>query len=168
VADDQNTIFLESLDEPVNKVLFSGAVGMFLSLFMIVFQPFGVTNYDPAFQIDPEFALTMLAFGALVTLVLSLNEFLLRPLLIRNPGRKSLAAWLLWTYILTGSVTFLLYNAFGNWHDFHWSSWIGFLRDVAMVISFPVVGFLFTCDTARCIRNTLGYRPHPARPAPNR
>lgn len=140
---DDNTVFFEAFDEPGNKLLFAASVGLFVSLFMIVFQPFGVTNYDPHFRINLQFVLFMSAFGALVTAVLSLNEFLLRPLVIKNLARSSLVAWLIWTWLLTASAIFLLYNIFGSWHDFSWTSWIGFLRDVGAVMIFPIAGFLF-------------------------
>lgn len=141
-ADDQIGFF-EQFDAPANKLLFAASVGLFISAFMIVFQPFGVTNYDPDFRINLEFVLIMLTFGALVSVVLALNEFLLRPLLARGLSPRSLIAWLAWTYLLTGTVVYLLYNIAGNWHDLGWPSWLGFLRDVGMVISFPVAGWLF-------------------------
>jgi len=138
-----NSAFFELLDEPLNKLLFASSVGLFLALFMIVFQPFGVTNYDPNFRINLAFVLTMLSFAALVAGCLALNEFLLRRLLPPIEHRKGLLLWLAWTYLLTGSVVFILYNVFGNWHDFHLASWLGFLRDVGFVISFPVAACLF-------------------------
>lgn len=135
--------FYEALDETPNKWWFCAMTGLFISLFMIAFQPFGVTNHDPDFQINTFFVLLMLAIGVTVMVVLALNEFLLRARIIPSLTPSKLAAWLAWVYVLVGSVTFLLYNAAGNWHDFFFLSWLGFVRDVGMIITFPIVGYLF-------------------------
>jgi hypothetical protein len=143
VSDGAADAFYEQFEESSNKLVFAASVGLFLAAFMIVFQPFGVTNHDPDFRINLQFVVVMFSFAALVTAVLLLNEFLLRAVLVPVTDRKSLIWWLSWTYLLVGSVVFLLYNAFGNWHDFRFSSWLEFLRDVGLVISFPVTGYLF-------------------------
>lgn len=140
---EHNTTFLDGFDEAANKWIFAISVGLFLTLFMLAFQPFGVTNHDPDFRISLEFVTLLSAFGLTVTLILAANEFLLRPVLIRAPTLPRLASWIIWVYLLVGSVVFLMYNYAGGWHDFHWLSWLGFLRDVGMVISFPIAGFLF-------------------------
>lgn len=123
--------------------LFALSIGVFLTLFLLVFQPFGVNNFDPTFSISPEFALSVGAFGTVVTVTVAANEFLVRPLLLRRLTRRRLIAWLAWTFLLIASVVFLLYNWLGNWHDFHWSSYLGFIRDVSLLNSLPVAGFLF-------------------------
>jgi hypothetical protein len=122
--------------------LFALSIGVFLALFLLVFQPFGVNNMDPTFHISLEFALAVGAFGLLVTATVAANEFLLRPLVMRQPTRRKQLAWLGWTFLLVATSVFLLYNWFGNWHDFHWSSYLQFIRDVSLLISFPVAGFL--------------------------
>ena len=123
--------------------LFALSIGVFVALFLLAFQPFGVNNFDPAFRISLEFALAVSAFGASITAAVAANEFLLRPLLLPRLSRRRLIAWLAWTFLLVSSVAFLLYNLLGNWHDWHWSSYLGFIRDVSMLISLPVAGFLF-------------------------
>jgi hypothetical protein len=123
--------------------LFALSIGVFMTLFLLVFQPFGVNNLDPTFHISLEFALAVGAFGVVVTATVAANEFLLRPLLLRRPTRRRLMAWLAWTLLLIATVVFLLYNLFGNWHDFKWSSYLGFIRDVSLLNSLPVAGFLF-------------------------
>lgn len=123
--------------------LFALSIGGFMALFLLVFQPFGVNNLDPTFHISLEFALAVGAFGVTVMATVAANEFLLRPLVLRRLTRRRLIAWLAWTLLLIATVVFLLYNLFGNWHDFHWSSYLGFIRDVSMLNSLPVAGFLF-------------------------
>jgi hypothetical protein len=123
--------------------LFALSIGVFLALFLLVFQPFGVNNLDPTFHISLEFALAVGAMGVLVTATVAANEFLLRPLVLRRLTRRLLIAWLAWTFLLIDTGVFLLYNWLGNWHDFHWSSYLDFIRDVSLLISLPVAGFLF-------------------------
>jgi len=123
--------------------LFALSIGVFVVLFLLVFQPFGVNNLDPTFHISLEFALAVSTFGIVVTATVAANEFLLRPLVLRRLTRRRLFGWLAWTFLLIDTVVFLLYNWLGNWHDFHWSSYLGFIRDVSLLICFPVAGFLF-------------------------
>lgn len=140
--DDQGAFF-ESLDDSGNKWLFAASVGLFITLFMLAFRPFGVTNHDPDFQINLVFVGLLTGFGLTVTLILAINEFWLRPLVLKSLTAPGLVAWITWVYMLVGTVVFLLYNLAGNWHDLSWASWLGFLRDVGMIITFPIVGFLF-------------------------
>ncbi len=135
--------FLEGFDDPANKWLFAGSIGLFIALFMMAFLPFGVTNHDPDFRLNLAFVTMLLGFGAVVALVLAANEFLLRPLLFSVLTPARLVAWIAWVYVLVGSVVFLLYNFVGGWHDFIFASWLGFLRDVGMMVTFPIAGFLF-------------------------
>ena len=123
--------------------LFALSIGVFVMLFLLLFQPFGVNNMDPTFHISLEFALAVGTMGVVVTATVAANEFLLRPLVLRQLTRRRLFAWLAWTLLLIDTVVFLLYNWLGNWHDFHWSSYLGFIRDVSLLVSFPVAGFLF-------------------------
>jgi hypothetical protein len=128
---------------PFYKAVFCIAVGAFLAAFLLMFQPFGVSNYDPRFHIDLAFVLFMLGVGVAVSLTLAVSEFVMRPLVLPSPSRAQVFAWLAWDYLLVGSVTFLYYNYVGDWHDWSLHSWLAFLPDVALVISFPVAGFLF-------------------------
>lgn len=98
--------------------LFALSIGVFLALFLLVFQPFGVNNMDPTFNIGLEFVLAVGAIGVLVTATVAANEFLLRPLVLKRLTRRRLIAWLGWTFLLIDTSVFLLYNWLGNWHDF--------------------------------------------------
>lgn len=125
------------------KWIFVVSVGLFTTLFLLVFQPFGVSNFDPNFKISLEFLLAIGSVGLVVSAALAINEFLLRPLLLKDPGRAHMIGWLAWVYVLVATVSFLQYNFLGNWHDMRWSSYFGFLRDISLLISFPVAGFIF-------------------------
>jgi len=131
------------LEVPRYKWIFCGSLSGFVALFLLAFQPFGVNNFDPQFTLSTQFVLAVGAFGLVVFLTLAINEFLLRPLLPGPSSRARLAAWLAWTYLLLGTVLYLFYNFLGDWHDLSWGSYLGFLRDIGMMITLPVAGFLF-------------------------
>jgi len=125
------------------KWIFVVSIGLFMTLFLLAFQPFGVSNFDPHFHISLEFLVAIGSMGIVVSTTLAINEFLLRPLLLKNPGRRQMIGWLAWDYLLIATVAFLYYNFMGSWHDLRWGSYLGFIRDVSMLVSFPVAGFLF-------------------------
>jgi hypothetical protein len=134
---------LHCVDLPWYKWVFAISVGGFLTLFLVVFQPFGVTNHDPGFRINLTFLLSMAGVGVAATAALAVNEFVLRPLLLPAPRRPQLLAWLAWDYLLVCTTAYLYYNYMGDWHDFGWAAYLRFIPDVALVISFPVTAFLF-------------------------
>ena len=119
------------------------SIGTFMSLFLIVFQPFGVSNYDPDFHLNLLFLANMLGVGLAAIVVLAASHFVLRPLLLPAPSRAALIVWLIWDVLLVGSTAFLYYNFLGNWHDYSWSSYWRFLPDVAAVVIFPIGGFVY-------------------------
>jgi hypothetical protein len=125
------------------KWIFCASVSVFTFLFLLAFQPFGINNFDPHFRLSVDFVLAVGAIALVVFLTLAINEFVLRPLVLKAPGRRSLVAWLAWIYVLLGTVSFLFYNWLGDWHDLRWASYFGFLRDIGMMITLPIAGFLF-------------------------
>jgi len=125
------------------KWIFVISISLFMVLFLLAFQPFGVNNFDPHFHISLEFVLVVSSFGLVVTGTLAVNEFLLRPLLLKQLTRLQLYGWLAWVYILVATVVFIYYNYLGEWHDLKWASYLGFIRDISMLISIPIAGFIF-------------------------
>jgi hypothetical protein len=125
------------------KLIYILSISIFMVLFLLAFQPFGVNNFDPGFHISLEFLLIVTVFGLVVAASLTINEFLLRPLLIRKLTRPKLIGWLAWTYLLIATVVFLFYNFIGNWHDLRWSSYFEFILDLGMLFSIPLAGFIF-------------------------
>ncbi len=123
--------------------IFALTIGVFVVLFMLAFQPFGVNNFDPTFSITLELVLAVSAIGGVVTATVALNEFALRPLVLGPLNRPRLIVWLAWTFLLISTVVFVFYNYLGHWHDLKLSSYLGFIRDVSMLVAFPVAGFLF-------------------------
>lgn len=157
------------LELPRYKAIFVLSIGLFLCGFLLIFLPFGVNNHDPKFEIDLAFFGYMLGVGAAVTAALAASEFVLRPLLLPSATRRSIMAWIAWDYLLAGSVAYVYYNHLGDWHDLGLRSYLGFLRDVGLVISFPIAGFLLhirhAALTSRSIHLTA---PAPSAPSQDR
>jgi len=80
-------------DIALYKWIFVISIGLFMVLFLLAFQPFGVNNFDPHFHISLEFVLIVSSFGLVVTGTLAVNEFMLRPLLLRRLTRLQLYGW---------------------------------------------------------------------------
>ena len=104
--------------------------GLFFSLFMVFFKPFGVTNYDPNFQVDAFFVALMFSFGFVATLFLALLEFVIRPILFKSMSNGKLLVWYAIVIIIIATVSFLFYNLLGNWHDFNLPSYFEFIANV--------------------------------------
>lgn len=125
------------------KLILSIVVSIFFYLFIIFFLPFGVDNYNPNHEYTTEFLLEIFYFIIPLFFALLLNEFVLRPLFFRNASLKKVIVWSVWTLLFLDSLIFFTYNFLGNWHDFYLSSYLGFLRDVSVVLLFPMVGVFF-------------------------
>ena len=126
------------MDSRKDKWQLVAFVSIFSTLFLILFQPFGVNNYDPTHTIRPEFALFMALFGLFIANVLALNEFFLAPLFFHNRNRLQLIFWTVWTLLLLSSAIFLFYNFLGGFHDWHLSSYRGFLWNVSNMMAIPI------------------------------
>lgn len=120
------------------------AVNLFCPIFLLFFQPFGVNNYDPAQRINWVFLLSICSFGIVNTLAMAVSEFFLRPLLGRGELTiGQLSGWIVWTFLLLGSTTYLYYNFLGGFHDWSLNSYLGFIRDVSVLGAFPMGGYYF-------------------------
>lgn len=119
------------------------SAGLFCTLFLIYFKPFGVTNYDPNFEVDLGFVLLMLSIGAAVSIFWAIAEFIIRPKVIKRLTNGGLILWLIFVHVLATTVIFIYYNLLGGWHDMYLSSYLGFLVDVAALMIFPVSLNLF-------------------------
>ena len=126
------------LDNRKDKWQFIAFVSSFSALFLILFQPFGVNNYDPTHTIRPEFVFFMALFGAVNAVVLALNEFLLAPLLFRRRNGLQLIFWTGWILLVLSSTSFFFYNFLGGFHDWHFSSFRGFIWDVSNMEVIPI------------------------------
>ena len=118
-------------------------MSVFFYLFLIFFLPFGVSNFDPNHEYTVEFLLEILKFFAATLLFALVNEFLIKPVIVRSVSTKTIVAWSIWTLVFLGLVNFLTYNFLGDWHDFHFASALSFIFNCSTVLIFPLVATFF-------------------------
>ena len=127
--------YLKSARDKWLTILISG---IFCSLFLLYFKPFGITNYDPNFQIDLEFVLVVFFAGLVMMLSLAFTEFVLRPIFIKNWTYANAILWFVVAMVFVSSAIFLQYNWLGNWHDLRLSSYLNFIPNVSLIGAFSV------------------------------
>mgnify|MGYP002335652397 CR=1 FL=1 len=118
-------------------------MAIFFYVFLVFFLPFGVDNYNPRHQYTLAFLLEIFYFFVVVLSFSLANEFLLRPLFVKEASAKSISIWTLWSFILLGTLIFFTYNYLGNWHDFRIKSYFGFIGNCGSVLIFPTLGTFF-------------------------
>jgi len=116
---------------------------VFIYLFLIFFQPFGVNNHQLNENISWELAIGLIWIVPVIFFTITINEFLLRPKLNLNQKKISLIPWFSYFFISIGTSSFLLYNYLGNFHDFSFSSYIKHIFEIGTVFFFPFIGTLF-------------------------
>ncbi len=116
------------------------AVSLYTPLFLITFQPFGVNNYDQTHTIGFTFALSALGFGLMNGLTIASYEFVVVPLIFKSNQPAVLVLRIAGELVFLASTTFLFYNVLGNFHDWHVTSYIGFIRDVSAMSILPLLG----------------------------
>jgi hypothetical protein len=116
--------------------------GMYVFLFMIFFQPFGVNNYDPTESIRIDFALIISVFALFMCLAFSLSEFLLFPLLIKSFKRWKMMLWIIWSIVWLAFSAFFIYNYLGDWHDWRLSSYFEFIGNMGALLLLPLAAVL--------------------------
>lgn len=118
-------------------------LGLFLYFFLLVFLPFGVSNYNPNHQYTAEFLLEMAKFMGLTLVLTWILEFRVKPLVIRRVTIRNIFLWSAFLLVVVGLGNFLLYNWLGDWHDFSVSSALSFVLNVTTIFIFPLVGIFF-------------------------
>lgn len=116
---------------------------LFLYLFLVFFQPFGVNNYEPSSFLSPDLLIGLIAIVPVLFLTIYLNELFLRPRLVKVSFLKQLILWFIWEFYLVGTSSFLLYNFLGNFHDFYLPSYFKHIIEVSSVLIFPYFGTFF-------------------------
>jgi len=116
---------------------------LFIYLFLIFFQPFGVNNYQANEHISWELALGLISIIPVIFLTISFNEFILRPKMISHLKKTQIILWFIYSFISVGTSSFLLYNYLGGFHDFKFSSYINHVFEISTVLVFPFFGTLF-------------------------
>ena len=94
------------------KVLLAVFPGIFVALFLNIFQPFTVNNQDGSWA----FSLLIAGYGLLATLIILVTEFLIRPMSTRWLGMKEVGLtedifWYSW-HFLTVAIGMMLYRTF--------------------------------------------------------
>ena len=125
------------------KLTLSIAYGVFLYLFLMLFLPFGVSNYDPDHEYTFKFLLEISIFMPATIVASLINEFVLKGLVPRKESYAFIIVWTLWSMIYLGLIIFTIYNYLGNWHDWKLSSVPGFVFNTATVLVFPAVAVFF-------------------------
>ena len=124
--------------QPREKLAFAFLSGFFVFGFLLFFQPFGVNNYNSKETITSELLTGTLLMWGITALLIGLNEFLVFPALRKHLVWNKMWQWTLWTLWWMSSGIFLFYNYIGNWHDFHWGSYLEFLYNVSVLGLFPL------------------------------
>ena len=134
-------IFLNSNRDKWRFIIF---LTLFVPAFLLIFQPFGVNNFDPKNTITSTFLLSMLGFGLVIGLSLTFFEFVLaRIILKKNTLRHFITKWILELVFLSFTV-FLYYNVMGGFHDWHFISFLSFVFNIGMMALIPfAIVFLF-------------------------
>lgn len=115
---------------------------LFIYLFLVFFQPFGVNNYRMHSVISLELILGILPIIPVVFFTIFFSERYLRPV-FREKLNSSRLGWYALEFFLIGSFSFLLYNVLGNFHDFNLKSYLLHILEVSSVLIFPFAGTLF-------------------------
>ena len=105
----QPVLFLESKNEKWGLIIFLAA---YIPLFLLIFQPFGVNNYDPTHRISLEFFIAAMGFGLINGLMLFIYEFGITPYLFNKNARFIFIIRMALEFILLSTTTFLFYNYF--------------------------------------------------------
>lgn len=125
------------------KITLAVVSGLFVFVFLLFFQPFGINNYRPDEKISLTLAVAILALAVIIILILLICEFLLRPLVWKTNAVIPFVSWLIVEILIASSCTFLLYNAVGGFHDFHVSSYLKHIVEIGFVLAFPFAATLF-------------------------
>lgn len=138
-----------------------GFVSAFVFIFLIIFQPFGVNNFDPTYSIDLVFFLSMLGFGLLQGLVLALCEFVIFPALLVTNTILRLIFKIVLELVFLATFTFLYYNILGNFHDWKLTSYFEFIFNISVmgIIPFSIVILFLNYKKTKQAYRTLELQP---------
>lgn len=125
------------------KWAISLGTGLFFFIFLLVFLPFGVSNFNPNHQYTLEFLTVMGAIMMLTIALLLLCEFAIKPLVIQKATLRSLLLWSVFLMLSAGFGNYLFYNWMGDWHDLSWGSAVQFILNCSSVFLFPFLGIFF-------------------------
>ena len=125
------------------KVTLAAFSSLFVYVFLLFFQPFGINNYRPDEKISLLLIFVLFIMAVIIFVILLICEFFIRPLLFKSLSKLTIVVWFLVEIILITSVTFLLYNILGGFHDFYFSSYLKHILELGIVLAFPFAAILF-------------------------
>ena len=125
------------------KIALAAFSSVFIYAFLLFFQPFGVNNYRPDEKIDLFLVLVLLAMAALVFSMILLCEYFVRPIVFKIVIKLPFIVWCILEITIICTTTFLLYNIFGEFHDFYFKSYIKHILEFGLVIAFPFAATIF-------------------------
>lgn len=136
----RNFDFTESSKFKLTLAISSSIYAIFL---LIVFQPFGINNYQHESYITFPWLLNIISIGLVAFTTFCFNEFLIRSLVVKRNTLLSISIWFSWEFVLVGSVLFLYYNYLGGFHDLLLQSFLSFILNSTLVLVFPFFATLF-------------------------
>ena len=113
-------------------------LALYIPLFLLVFQPFGVNNYDPSHTIRLEFLIAVIVFGLISFITLCIYEFAVTPYLFKGNSLFLFVIRMFVGLMFLSATMYLTYNVFGNFHDWSWISFLGFIRDITLSSIMPL------------------------------
>ncbi|WP_340075751.1 LytTR family DNA-binding domain-containing protein [Leptobacterium sp. I13] len=138
--ENSNLSFFKSNEYSWSIILISS---VFLALFLLFYQPFGVNNYKPENDIDFNWIIGMFSFGGVLFISLLINERIIKPFINVKRLNLFIPLWILWTLIFSGTINYLYYNYRGGWHDISLVSYLLYLFNFSSIVLFPIIGTTF-------------------------
>ena len=125
------------------KLSLALSISLFSVLVLIVFQPFGINNYNHELKITLKWLFYIFTLGFVLFLALVVSEFVIRTLVVKKSTLLHLTIWFLWEFIFAASILFLYYNFLGGFHDLTLSAWVIFVLNAIFVMIMPFLGTIF-------------------------
>lgn len=108
--------------------------GLSLGFVLFVYKAFGIDQVV-SFS-GHSFAVRVVLFMLNVSVIFSINEFLIRPKLQLTTSIK-VGLWIAWEVFSAASATHLLFNYFWNWTESNWHSYLLLLAEMTSVLVIP-------------------------------
>jgi hypothetical protein len=155
---DQPVFQLNTRKDKWNLIIF---VSVFVPLFLLIFQPFGVNNFDPTHSISRVFLFSMMGFGLVQGVVLVIYEFVIVPLVFKSRALSSFIIRTAIELVLLAASTFLYYNILGNFHDWYFKSFLDFIFNVGLmsIIPFAIIILYFNYRKSQKAYQLLELQP---------
>ena len=155
---EQPVFQLNTKKDKWNLIIF---VSVFVPLFLLIFQPFGVNNFDPTHSISSVFLFSMMGFGLVQGVVLVIYEFVIVPLVFKSRALSSFTIRMATELVLLAASTFLYYNILGNFHDLYFKIFLDFIFNVGLmsIIPFAIIILYFNYRKSQKAYQLLELQP---------